>query len=217
MAERTDVCRRCTIVDLSAGEVIAESGMPIRHVYFPLTAFISSIATVNGQSSLEVSLVGREGAFGVSLAMGVGVSAWRAKVQGSGSAMRMSAEDFRTVLNVNPGLRRILQRYVHVLVSQIAQVAICACYHLVEERLARWMLMSHDRAVADTFHVTHEQLADILGVRRAGISMAAASLQARELIRYTRGKVTVTDRKGLEAAACDCYAATESIYASFLG
>lgn len=216
-AERNEVCNRCTLVDLDPGEVIVEPSRPIRHVYFPVSASISTAVTVDGQNGLEVALIGREGMYGVPLALGVETAAGRATVQGGGKALRMPADDFRTLVNISHGLRRILHRYTHVLVSQIAQVAVCACYHLVEERLARWMLMTHDRALSDTFHVTHEQLADILGVRRAGVSMAAGSLQAREVIQYTRGKVTVTDRKGLEAAACGCYAAAENIYASFLG
>lgn len=215
--ERNDVCHRCTLVDLEAGDVIVEPDQPLRHVYFPTTAFISALAMVDGQNGLEVSLVGREGMYGIPLALGGSVSSWQAVVQGGGSALRMSAEDFRTMLNVSHGLRRILQRYTNVLLAQFAQLAVCACYHLVEERLARWMLMTHDRAPSDTFYVTHEALAEMLGVRRAGVSMAAGSLQAREVISYTRGKVTVTNRKGLEAAACGCYAATENIYEKFLG
>lgn len=216
-AERNDVCHRCTLIDLEPGEVIVEPGRPMRHVYFPTSASISTAAMVDAQNGLEISLIGREGMYGVPLMLGVNASSWRATVQGGGKALRMPADDFRTLLTISHGLRRILQRYAHVLASQIALVAVCACYHLVEERLARWMLMTHDRALSDTFHVTHEQLADILGVRRAGVSMAAGSLQEREVIRYTRGKVTVTDRKGLEAAACNCYAETENIYATFLG
>ena len=215
--ERSDISRRCTLIDLDPGVVIVEPGQTIRHVYFPVSAFISTTAMVDGQSSLEVSLIGREGMYGVPLALGVSVSSWRATVQGGGSALRMPAEDFRTLINISPGFRRVLHRYAHVVVSQVAQVAVCACYHLVEARLARWMLMTHDRALCDTFHVTHEMLAEMLGVRRAGISMAAGSLQAREVISYSRGKVTVTDRKGLEAAACDCYAVAENIYEKFLG
>ncbi|HEX7046098.1 MAG TPA: Crp/Fnr family transcriptional regulator [Gammaproteobacteria bacterium] len=215
--ERNDLRRRCKLAELEPGEVIAEPGQQIRQVYFPTSASISTIAMVDGQNSLEVSLVGREGMYGIPLALGVSVSSWRATVLCGGSALRMSAEDFHTMLNISPGLRRVLQRYTHVIVSQIAQVAVCACYHLVESRLARWMLMTHDRVSSDTFHVTHELLAEMLGVRRAGVSTAAGSLQTREVISYTRGKVTVLDRKGLEAAACDCYAASEKVYASFLG
>lgn len=212
MAERTDLFRRSVAVDLAFRNVIAESGQQIRHVYFPCTGFLSMLATAENHISLEVALVGNEGMFGVPLALGVGESPLRTIVQGDGVALRMSAGDFRTVLNVSPGLRRVLNRYTHVLFSQLAQVAVCARFHLLEARLARWMLMTHDRASSDTFHYTHELLAEMLGVRRAGVTTAAAALQAKGLIAYSRGTITVLNRVGLEEASCECYAASRDIY-----
>src|SRR5690606_15139207 len=136
--ERNDICQRCDLVDLKPGEVLADSGPPVRHIRFPVSAFISLSAMMDGSSALEVMLVGREGMQGVPLTLGVNASPWQAVVQGGGKALQMPVDDFRTVLNVSPGLRRVLQRYVQVLLSQIAQTAVCACHHLVEERLARW-------------------------------------------------------------------------------
>lgn len=215
--ERSDIQRRCKPVELVFGDIVTEAGQEIRHVYFPTTAFISTTATINGHTSLEVALIGNEGVFGVPLALGVNMSSLRAIVQGPGLAMRMTADEFRTVLNVSPALRRTLHAYAHVMLAQIAQVAVCTCYHVVEERLARWLLMTHDRAHSDTFNITHELLAEMLGVRRAGVSIAAGALQARDLISYSRGRITVTNRKGLEKASCECYASARRIYDKVLG
>ena len=212
--ERDAVLTRCTTVELSFGEIITDPGKRIRHVYFPRTGFVSMLAFVDERTSLEVGLIGNEGMLGMPLALGVNVSSLRAIVQGAGTALRMKASDFETVLNGSPAFRSILNRYAHVLISQLAQVAACTCFHVIEARLARWMLMTHDRAHADRFHLTHELMAEMLGVRRAGVSTAAAALQTRSLISYNRGDITVLDRGGLEAAACACYQASENMYRS---
>ena len=211
-AERTDVLEHCTETQLAFGDIVVEAGQKFRHVYFPTTAFISTTAAVDNSGSLEIGLVGSEGVFGYELALRVDTSTFRGIVQGAGSALRMSATDFRALVSGNPTLHRILLRYSHVVTTQFAQVAVCSAYHVVEARLARWLLMTHDRAPSDTFHVTHELLAEMLGVRRAGVSIAAASLQDRDLISYSRGRVTVTNRPGLEAVSCECYKAATKIY-----
>lgn len=212
LAERADLFRRTVPVEPQPGTVLIDSGEPFRHVYFPCTSFFSVLATSGGPMSLEVGLIGSEGMVGVSLALGVAASPMRTVVRGGGTALRMSAGDFNTVLNVSPGLRRVLHRYAHVFMEQLAQVAICTRFHLLESRLAAWMLATHDRAGSDTFHYTHEMLAESLGVRRASVSTAAAALQSRGLIGYARGAITVLDRKGLEQTACDCYRTTREIY-----
>lgn len=212
VAERTAVLEHCTELNLAFGDIVIEPGQKIRYVYFPLTAFISTTAAVDNSATLEIGLVGFEGVFGIELALGVETSALRGTVQGSGTALRMPAREFRSLLAENPVLRRVLLRYSHVVTTQIAQVAVCSACHVVEERLARWLLMTHDRAPSHTFYVTHELLAEMLGVRRAGVSIAAAALQSRALIRYSRGSVSVVDRKGLEEASCQCYRAAQEIY-----
>lgn len=216
VAERNAVLEHCTEAELEFGDIVIEPGQKIRHVYFPTTAFISTTAAVDNSATLEVGLVGFEGVFGTELVLGVETSALRGIVQGAGNALRLPAREFLSLLIACPTLRRVLFRYSHVITTQFAQVAVCSAYHVVEERLARWLLMTHDRAPSHTFYVTHELLAEMLGVRRAGVSIAAAALQSRELIRYSRGRVSVIDRKGLEAASCECYRAALKIYSTTL-
>ena len=207
----------CEPVELAFAEVLAEPDARIRHVYFPTESFISLVTpTTDGRDSLEVGLVGDEGMLGVSLILGVDVSPLHAVVQGPGSALRMGIAPFRRELALSSALLRELKRYLYVMLGQIAQTAACTRYHVVEERLARWLLMTHDRAHADAFHVTHEFLAYMLGVRRVGVTMAATSLQKRRLISYSRGRITVLDRVGLEATACGCYATDKATYARLM-
>jgi CRP-like cAMP-binding protein len=215
-SERTGLLAVAESVHLELADVLCERGAPARHVYFPVDGFVSLLAAVDAHPSLEVGMVGREGMLGVSLGLGVTVTPLRVVVQGSGSAWRVAAAPYRRELTRSPALRRTLGRYVHVLMAQLAASAACVHFHRIEPRLARWLLMTHDRARTDRFPVTHEFLAYMLGVRRVGVTIAAGALQARGLIRYHRGDVEVLDRTGLEANACSCYAADQHAYAAVM-
>jgi len=215
--EREQVLQRCELVKLRFGEVLSEPGQHLRHVYFPVEGFISQFAVPGDAAALEVGLVGSEGMYGVELALGVNERPLRSIVHGAGRAWRMSAADFRAAVETIPALRRVIDRYLCVLLAQLAQVAACTRFHLVEERLARWLLMVQDRTEGDHLHLTHALLAQMLGVRRSGVSTAASALQARGLIDYSRGDIAIRDRPGLEAASCECYRASRSAYARMLG
>lgn len=203
---------RCTLLMLDAGRIIAEPNRPIHHVYFPCTASISISTTDSSSRSIEGLLVGNEGMFGLPLVLGTDMWPLRARVQCRGQSLRMPADEFKECYAASPALRQVLLRYSLTTLAQLARSIVCTSFHSIEARLARWMLMTQDKTCSDTFNMTHELLSEVLGVRRAGISVAAASLKKQAVIRYSNGSVTVLDRAGLEAAACDCYEAVRAIY-----
>ena len=215
--DRVRLLAACESVELVLSEVLCEPGQPVRHVYFPVQGFISLVTPVDGSPGVEVGMIGREGMLGAQLALGVATAPWRALVQGAGGAWRIGTAAFKRELARSPALQRGLNRYLYVLMAQHAASAGCLRFHLTGQRLARWLLMSQDRAHSDSFHVTHEFLAYMLGMRRVGITAAASALQKEGLIEYHRGELTVLDRQGLEAAACSCYAADRRTYADLLG
>ena len=174
------------------------------------------VTETDDHSTLEVGLIGTESMLGLSLILGVNVSPLRALVQGAGTALRMKAIDFQRELAVNAPLDRDLRRHLYLLLAELAQASVCTRFHLVEARLARWLLMTQDCAHADHFHLKHEFLAEMLGVRRSGITIAAGSLQRKRLIRYKRGNITVIDREGLEHASCACYGVVAATYKRLL-
>jgi len=192
-------------VELEFGDILYEPGTTIRSVYFPISGLVSLLTLVDGRSALEVGLVGREGMVGMPLTLGSSVSSVRALVQGSGVALRASAAHFRSAFERSPALQRELHRYLNALIAQISQTAACNRFHVVEARLARWLLMTSDRMRSEQFRLTHEFLSHMLGTRRVGVTEAASALQRRKLISYTRGNITILDHAGLEAASCSCY------------
>ena len=192
-------------VELVYGQILYEPGALMRHVYFPLDCLVSLLTTVDAHQALEVGMIGREGMVGTSLALGIRHSPVRALVQGSGMALRVSTSRFVAELKVNPALLRALLGYTHTLLVQVTQTAACNRFHEVDARLARWLLMTADRLQADEFLLTQEFLAQMLGVRRVGVTEAAGVLERRRIIDYSRGHIHILDRRGLEAAACSCY------------
>lgn len=214
--DRRQLLSICEPVDLVLSQVLATGGKPTRHVYFPTGACISLVTPIDGKPVLEVGMVGREGMLGAQLVLGVATAPLHAVVQAAGTSWRVGSAAFRTELARSEALRECLNRYVYVLMAQLAASSACLRFHPIGPRLARWVLMTQDRAHADHFHMTHEFLAYMLGVRRVGITTAAGILQRSGLIEYHRGELTVLDRGGLEKAACGCYAADRKSYADLL-
>lgn len=204
--EHATLIAHCEPVELLFRKVLCESGRPFRYLYFPLSGFISMVITSGTHQPLELALIGNEGMLGATKVLGLNTAPSRAVVQGSGSALRISPQHLSQVLQECPRLLSVIKRYVYMLMTQLAQNIACGHFHEVEPRLARWLLMSHDRAHSDHLELTHDFLANMLGVRRSGITIAAGALQLRKLIHYSRGHITILDRQGLEAAACECYA-----------
>jgi CRP-like cAMP-binding protein len=194
-------------VTLTFGEVLYRPGEAVTQVYFPCESMVSLLLPVQDHIDIEVGLVGREGMIGASLALGVMDSPVKALVQGAGSALTLSAARFRRELGSDPALQNAVNGYLHSLMQQITQTAACNRFHVVEARLARWLLMTRDRMRSSKFRMTHEFLSHMLGVRRVGVTEAASSLQRQKLIEYTRGAIEILDGPGLEAACCGCYEA----------
>lgn len=193
-------------VELKFGTNIYSLNGKISHVYFPNSGIISLLAAVEESATLEVGLVGLEGMAGLPLFLGVRESRVRAIVQGKGTAMRMKAADFERECRNGGSLPRLLLRFTHSMLVQISQSAICFRFHVIEMRLARWLLMTSDRMETNEFRMTQDFLSNMLGVRREAVNRAATSLQRRGLIAYSRSNILVIDRPGLEASACQCYA-----------
>ena len=215
--ERRKLLQYCEVVELQFADVLCESHQRYRYLYFPLSSFISLLTRLEGHKPLELGLIGNEGMLGVTLALGVNDTPMQAVVQGKGTAWRIEIADLQHCLLQCPHLQHVLQQYLYVQLTQLAQSAACAHFHELSPRLARWLLMSHDRAHSSSFYLTHKFLADMLGVRRSGITVAAGIMQQQQLISYSRGMITILNRKALQSMSCECYQAGKDDYRSLLG
>lgn len=214
--ERTRLLGLCEPVELNLSQVLSDSAATTRHVYFPTGCFLSIFTSFENSPVLEIGMVGSEGMLGTQVALGVPQSGLHARVQGKGSAWRLTTTQFKEELGRDRGLRRSLNRYLQVTMLQLTSAARCIRFHDIDHRFARWLLMTQDRAHSNTFDVTQESIALMLGVRRVSITQAATGLQRRGIIAYARGEVTVLDRDALEGAACSCYAADRRCYSRYL-
>lgn len=203
---------RCDTVELPFGTIVCEGGQKFTNVWFPLGGFVSVVVVIDAHPPLEMGMIGNEGVVGASLLLGLRDVGLSCRVQGHGEFLRMSAVQFERELAASTALRLIVGRYLFVLSVQLSRLSGCTHFHEVDARLARWLLMTHDRSHADHFHLTHQFLGDMLGVRRSGISTAAAIMQAQGMIEYSRGDIRVLDRAALETMACSCYSAVIKEY-----
>lgn len=215
--DRRRLISRSQEVELTAGEILWAPGARLLHAHFPIAGIVSAQIPCDGHSSLQVELVGAEGMIGMPIILGVNVATLHRYVQRSGVSLRLTAAAVRRELAASRALRETLGRYAYVLRSQLAETAACNSFHLLEARLARWLLTTLDRANSNEFHLTHELLGKMLGVRRVGITNAAGCLQERKLLQYTRGDITILDRVGLEKVSCRCYRSAKDTYESILG
>lgn len=202
--------------ELVLGKGIHDPGDTLEYAYFPINGLISLVATMSDGASIEIGVIGREGMFSISTILGDDTPAQRAMVQIPGRGWRLKALLLRQQMTADRAMQALLLRYAQATLSAVAQSAACNRLHALEKRCARWLLTAHDRADGDTFRLTHEFLAMMLGVRRPGVTIAAQSLQSAGLITYSHGMMRVVDRKGLEAMSCECYRAIEGEYKRLL-
>ncbi|MDO9075218.1 MAG: Crp/Fnr family transcriptional regulator [Rubrivivax sp.] len=198
--------------NLPLGQVLYESGRPLSHVYFPADAIVSLLYVMEDGASAEIAVVGNEGVVGIALFMGGGTTPSRAVVQSAGQGWRLSAEVIKFEFNHSSPVMHLMLRYTQALITQMAQTAVCNRHHSLDQQLCRWLLLSLDRLEGAELLMTQELIANMLGVRREGVTEAALKLQRAGLIRYARGHITVLDRPGLEARTCECYAVVKKEY-----
>jgi CRP-like cAMP-binding protein len=209
-AERERIYPHLQLVQMPLGKVVYEPSDVLLHVYFPTDSIVSLLYVMQDGGSAEISLVGNDGLIGVALFMGGESTASRAVVQSAGSAYRLTAKRLKTEFKKHGQLHQLLLRYTQALITQMAQTAVCNRLHSVDQQLCRWLLLSLDRLPTNQLSMTQEAMANMLGVRREGITIAAAKLQKMGLIRYSRGKVVVLDRPRLEQLCCECYAVVKT-------
>jgi CRP-like cAMP-binding protein len=204
-------------LSFSLGEVVYESGGQLAHVYFPTTSIVSLLYVMENGSSAEMGVAGNDGVVGIALFMGGDSMPNRAVVQSAGSALRMKVKVLQDEFKRGGAFQRLLLRYTQALITQMSQTAVCNRHHTVEQQLCRWLLLSRDRLDSDELVMTQELIANMLGVRREGVTTAAGRLQDKGLIGYARGRIRVLDRRGLEAAVCECYRVVKDEYDRLLG
>ena len=202
--------------ELPLSMVLYESGVTMSHVYFPTTAIVSLLYVMKDGASAEIAVVGREGLVGVALFMGGNSTPSRAVVQSAGRGFMMRAADITQEFGGNPAVMHLLLRYTQALITQMAQTAVCNRHHALEQQLCRWLLLSLDALEGNDLVMTQELIANMLGVRRGGVTDAALKLQEAGIIRYSRGHITVLDRPGLERLTCECYAVVKREYERLL-
>ncbi len=203
-------------VDMPLGQVLCESGCTLSHVYFPTTAIVSLLYVMENGASAEIAVVGNEGIVGISLFMGGESTSSRAVVQSAGEGFRLRARALKDEFNRAGPVLHLLLRYTQALITQMAQTAVCNRHHSLDQQLCRWLLLSLDRLQGNDLVMTQELIANMLGVRREGVTEAALKLQRDGLIRYVRGHITVLDRAGLEKRSCECYAVVRKEYLRLL-
>src|SRR5688572_234821 len=203
--ERERLFPHLKLVPMPLGMVLYESGAALRHIYFPTNSIVSLLYVMKDGASAEIAVVGNEGAVGVSLFMGGETTPSRAIVQSAGHAYRLTGKRLKAEFNRHTEMLHILLRYTQSLLTQMAQTAVCNRHHTVDQQLCRWLLLSLDRLAANKLKMTQELIANMLGVRREGVTEAAGKLQKLGAIRYSRGKITVLDRPQLERLSCECY------------
>lgn len=206
-----------TPVSLTLKQFLMEADEPIEAAYFIEAGMTSYLAYLEGGEALEVGVIGREGMVGLPLILGVDRATVGSMVQMEGTALRINPTALRQEFNQSEALRTRLLRYMQALHAQVSQTAVCNGRHTLEERLARWLLMEHDRAEGDQFAMTYEFMATMLGVRRSGVTVTAGALKQAGLINYRNGQMTILDRPGLEAAACECYDTVQRQFEQLLG
>ncbi len=196
---------QCEAVNMDFGDVLCDSNQTLMYAYFPQSGLISLLVTLPDHPSLEISMIGSEGMLGATVALGVNRFPMQAMVKGGGRSLRIKVKELQRQLQKSPYLLRSVESYLYDLIVQMVQSNACTRFHKIEPRLARWLLIMQDSTQLDHFHFTHGFLAEMLGVRRSGITVAAGALQLRNLIHYNRGEITILDRKGLAAVSCECY------------
>lgn len=205
--EKKKLLAKSEAVDLTFSDVLCEQNQNPRHIYFPVTGIISLVVGVGDEAAFELTMIGNEGMLGATKVLGVSEAPLRGIVQAEGKAIRIAADAFEELSEDGSQLQAIIKRYLYVLMTQLNRTAGCTHFHAVNSRLARWLLMAHDRTAGDRFYLTQQFLSEMLGVQRSAVSIAASLLQNKELISYSRGEINILDRRGLEAESCSCYGA----------
>jgi len=211
------IASQLEFVQMPLGTVLYESGDKMSHVYFPTTAIVSLLYIMENGGTAEIGIAGNNGLIGMALYMGGETTSSRAVVQRAGEAVRLKAADVRAEFARGGLFQNLLLRYTQSLMTQISQTAVCNRLHNIQQQLCRWLLINHDQLPADKLVMTHDLIANMLGVRREGVTQAAGSLQEMGVIKYSRGTITILDRKGIERIACECYQVVSDEYDRLLG